>query len=139
MRYTPELIEKLEENEVFVFGSNERGIHGAGAAAAAQKLFGAVYGVGFGLQGQSFAIPTKDWAIDSLPLETISFYIDRFVDFARMHPQKTFLVTKIGCGLACFTVEKIAPLFTSAMELDNVVLPKEFVTIIKKRLSWKSA
>lgn len=127
MRYTPEIIRSLKSGEVFVFGSNEAGIHGAGAARAA-RAFGAVMGVGFGLQGETFAIPTKDWNIETLDIQVVRTYICRFVAFARKRPNLTFLVTKIGCGLAGFAVEDIAGLFrdAGAFDVPNVVMPKEF-------------
>ena len=133
MRYTQEVITTLEEGEIFCFGSNESGHHGAGAALVARKKFGAVYGVGFGLQGNSFAIPTKDWSIRTLPIATVGFYVERFIQFARQRPGKIFLVTKLGTGLAGMTVEEIAPLFIKTYGLPNVVLPKEFVEVIE---SW---
>lgn len=127
MRYTSEIISFLKSGEIFVFGSNESGVHGAGAARAALE-FGAVRGVGFGLQGDTFAIPTKDWNIETLDIQSVRAYIYRFVAFARLRPNLTFLVTKIGCGLAGFTVEEIAGLFRSAGAFDvpNLVMPKEF-------------
>ena len=125
MKYTPEIITSLEKNQIFVFGSNESGIHGAGAAAFAQRKFGAVRGQGFGLAGQTFAIPTKDWSIQSLPLENIEFYVQRFIAFAEIESEFEFLVTKIGCGLAGFTIEQIAPMFSGEMP-SNIILPEEF-------------
>ena len=129
MRYTPEIITALKPNEIFVFGSNEAGIHGAGAARFAMDKLGAVFGKGWGLAGQTFAIPTKDWSIETLELAAIGFYINRFVNFAKLHPELTFLVTKIGCGLAGCTVAQIAPqfIYNNAFELKNLVFPKEFV------------
>jgi hypothetical protein len=130
-RITPENISKLEKNEVFVFGSNESGIHGAGAAQLAYLNFGAKLGMGFGLSGNAygecFAIPTKDWYIKTLQLEEIQFYINRFIDFTKLNKNKKFYVTKIGCGLAGYNVDDIAPLFKEAQNLDNVFLPIEFI------------
>ena len=117
-RTTPLFIESLEPNEVFVFGSNLRGMHGGGAAWIAYKKFGAIMGQGVGLQGQSYAIPTMQGGV-----ETIRPYVDEFIAFAQEHPELTFLVTRIGCGIAGFTDEEIAPLFEQAHPLDNVVLP----------------
>lgn len=125
MNFTPENITHLNPNEVFVFGSNLQGIHGGGAARVARKLFGAVTGQGVGLQGQSYAIPTMQGGV-----ETIKPYVDEFADFARSHPELTFYVTRIGCGIAGFKDEQIAPLFNSAFDLTNVILPKQFVAII---------
>lgn len=126
MEFTPETITKLKKNEIFVFGSNESGIHGAGAAWFAEQKLGAKRFQGFGLAGQTFALPTKDWEIKQLPLSAIKFYIGRFVSFADSHPQYKFFVTKIGCGLAGFEVKDIAPLFTCFALPKNVILPKEF-------------
>lgn len=117
-RTTPNHIDKLQPGEIFVFGSNLRGMHAGGAARAAYHKFGAVMGQGVGLQGQSYAIPTMQGGV-----ETIKPYIDEFIDFARQHPELTFLVTRIGCGIAGFRDEEIAPLFAEAHQLSNVVLP----------------
>lgn len=99
---------------IFVFGSNEAGIHGAGAARFAQQNHGAIYGKGFGHYGDSFAIPTKDTLIETLPLATVEIYVKAFLQYARSHPKLTFHVTQIGCGLAGFTSDQIAPLFQGA-------------------------
>lgn len=123
--YTPDNITSLEDNEVFVFGSNIGGYHGGGAAAIALNKFGAIWKQGEGLQGQSYAIPTMQGGV-----ETIKPYVDTFIEFAKMHPEKRFLVTKIGCGIAGFKDEEIAPLFAKAMDVDNIVLPKTFCEII---------
>jgi len=125
-KYTPGRIDKLEDNEIFVFGSNLGGFHGGGAARLAYNKFGAVWGQGDGLQGQSYAIPTMQGGID-----TIQPYVDEFITFARQHPELTFLVTRIGCGIAGFEDSEIAPLFREALSLQNVVLPKSFVDNIK--------
>ena len=123
--YTPERIDSLEPNEVFVFGSNLEGIHGGGAALTAWLKFGAIWGQGAGLQGQSYGIPTMHGGVDA-----IKPYVDEFVDFAKVHPELTFLVTKIGCGIAGFSFEEMAPLFAGVVDQPNVVLPKEFFDII---------
>ena len=120
--YTPERISKLKPNEIFVFGSNLAGMHGGGAAWIAYERFGAIMGQGVGLQGQSYAIPTMQGGV-----ETIKPYVDEFIEFASKHPEYKFLVTKIGCGIAGFTVEEIAPLFYRAIDVENIILPKEFV------------
>ncbi len=106
---------------IFVFGSNRAGVHGAGAAAFAHKHHGAVYGQGEGLQGASYAIPTKDWAIHTLPLSAIAVHVSTFLEFARSHPELEFVVTRIGCGLAGYTDTDIAPMFVGAP--DNCILP----------------
>lgn len=118
-RTTPEFITRLEPNEIFVFGSNLRGLHGGGAARIANLKFGAIIGQGVGLQGQSYAIPTMQGGV-----ETIRPYVDEFIDFAKQHPELTFLVTRIGCGIAGFTDDEISPLFAEAHEVDNIVLPE---------------
>ena len=120
-RTTPEYITSLQPNEIFVFGSNLRGLHGGGAAYIAYRKFGAIMGQGVGLQGQSYAIPTMQGGV-----ETIKPYVDDFIAFAKQHPHLTFLVTRIGCGIAGFTDEEIAPLFEAAHEIDNIVLPENW-------------
>jgi hypothetical protein len=117
-RVTPERIEHLEPNEIFVFGSNLAGAHGGGAAYTAYRKFGAIWGQGVGLQGQSYAIPTMQGGV-----ETIRPYVDEFIAFAKAHPELTFLVTRVGCGIAGFTNEEISPLFFEAHEVPNIVLP----------------
>ena len=124
-RYTPEIISELKDNEIFVFGSNLAGAHGGGAARAAFNKFGAVWGQGVGLQGQSYAIPTMHGGP-----EKIKPYVDEFVVFAKNHREYTFLVTKIGCGIAGFAIEEIAPLFADAVDVENIILPVEFESVI---------
>lgn len=119
-RVTPEYISELQPNEVFVFGSNVRGKHYGGAAAFAVKRFGAVMGQGEGLQGQSYAIPTMEG------MDNMRAAVERFIAFANEHPELTFLVTPIGCGIAGYTPEDVAPLFAEAKNLDNVHLPNSF-------------
>jgi hypothetical protein len=99
---------------IFVFGSNEAGVHGLGAAKVALKRFGAEYGKGYGLQGESFAIPTKDFKIRTLPLNMINNYVNYFLKFAYDNPSMEFYVTRIGTGLAGYTDEEIAPMFETA-------------------------
>ena len=123
--FTPEFITELKPNEVFVFGSNLQGIHAGGAARIAQERFGAVWGQGVGMQGQSYAIPTMQGGV-----ETIEPYVEEFMDYAFRHRELTFLVTRIGCGIAGFTAEEIAPLFLKVIDLENVILPKDFVEIM---------
>lgn len=123
--FTPEKIVSLKSNEIFVFGSNLRGQHAGGAARAAVEHFGAIWGQGVGLQGQSYAIPTMQGDV-----ETIRPYVDEFIRFAKGEPGKKFLVTRIGCGIAGFSAEEIAPLFKESLDLDNVILPKDFVQIL---------
>lgn len=131
--FTPENITKLNANEIFVFGSNLAGMHGGGAALVARQCFGAIMGCGVGLQGQSYAIPTMQGGV-----ETIKPYVDQFIAFATEHSEYKFFVTRIGCGIAGFGAEDIAPLFSAAMELTNVVLPKDFVEILQKSTTTAS-
>lgn len=109
---------ELDKNEIFVFGSNGFGAHNGGAAAMAVAKFGAIYGQAEGLQGQSYAINTMDG------FEVMAEQVARFIEFAREHSELTFLVTEIGCGIAGYTPEEVAPLFKGAPE--NVVLPESF-------------
>lgn len=124
--YTPERIDALAPDEVFVFGSNLEGQHGGGAARTALRNFGAVYGQGVGLQGQSYAIPTMQGGVD-----TIAPYVDEFIKFAESHPEMFFYVTRIGCGIAGFRDGQIAPLFQRALHLANVCLPESFVRFLE--------
>ena len=125
--FTPDYITALRENEVFVFGSNLAGHHCGGAARVARKLFGAKQGQGVGLQGQSYAIPTMQGGV-----ETIKPYVDEFIEYARQHPELTFYVTRIGCGIAGFTDDQIAPLFKDAENMMNVIIPKSFFDVLAK-------
>jgi hypothetical protein len=122
---TPEKITSLKPNEIFVFGSNLAGRHGAGAALLAVRQFGAKHGVGEGITGHCYALPTKDENIQTLPLREIACYVVEFLNYAASHPDLTFLVTKIGCGLAGYSFNEIAPMFRNAPK--NVVLPVEFI------------
>lgn len=106
---------------IFVFGSNIAGRHGRGAARHAVVNCGAQYGVGEGLQGKAYAIPTKDGDLNTLPLPAIAGYVERFLVFARAHPELRFQVTRIGCGLAGLRDEQIYPLFAAAPA--NCLLP----------------
>ncbi len=125
-RITPRWIEHLKENEIFVFGSNLAGMHGGGAARTARLHFGAIMGKGVGLQGQSYAIPTMQGGVD-----TIRPYVDDFIAYAKTHPSQHFLVTPIGCGIAGFDPEDIAPLFEEAKEIKNISLPESFWEVIE--------
>ena len=128
-KFTPENINSLLPNEVFVFGSNLYGHHGGGAARVALNKFGAIWGQGVGLQGQSYAIPTMQGGV-----ETIVPYVDEFIDFAKKHPEKYFYVTRIGCGIAGFRDEEIAPLFGKTLNMRNVCLPESFVSKITEEV-----
>jgi len=128
-RITPNIIKRLEDNQVFVFGANVQGRHGKGAALTARTKFGAIYGQSTGLQGQSYAIVTKELRKDYEPvsLDEIKKGIDNFIIFAKENTHLTFYVVELGCNLAYFTVEEIAPLFKQAMRLKNVYLPQRFI------------
>jgi hypothetical protein len=127
MKISPNYITELSPNQIFVFGSNESGIHGAGAAKMARK-WGAVIGKGEGLQGQTYAIPTKDRTVmRTLDIEEIKPYVDRFIDFAIENTHFEFLVTEIGCGLAGLKPYHVAPLFKRTLAVQNILLPYSFV------------
>ncbi len=117
-------MDRLDEGEIFVFGSNAQGRHMGGAARVAMEKFGAIWGVGEGLQGQAYAIPTMEGLANLRPA------VDRFIAFAQQHPALRFYVTPIGCGIAGYTPQEIAPLFQSASSLPNVYLPASFWEII---------
>ena len=124
-RETPKKMTSLESNEIFVFGSDVNGNHLRGAAKTAYQSFGAVMGQGTGLQGQSYAIPTMTGGV-----ETIRPYVDEFIAFASNHPEMKFYVTRIGCGIAGYSPEEIAPLFASVGSMENVCLPSDFWAVI---------
>lgn len=126
-RIAPDRIAELRDDEIFVFGSNLAGMHAGGAARMACRCFGAVWGQGVGLQGRSYAIPTMQGGV-----ETIRPYVDEFIDFARRHPHLKFLVTEIGCGIAGFTPEEIAPLFAAAVSVENIWLPARFWEVLTR-------
>lgn len=137
-RITPEKITELKDNEIFIFGSNLSGIHGAGAAKLALDKFGAIWATGVGIQGQCYAIPTKSRGITrTLTINEIKPYVDEFIEFAITKPELTFLVTEVGCGLAGYTVENIAPLFKDAMGIQNIYLPKRFWDRLKRNIIKK--
>ncbi|MDI2097544.1 A1S_2505 family phage non-structural protein [Ruicaihuangia caeni] len=115
-------IESLRDDEIFVFGSNAHGMHAGGAARFAHERFGAVWGEGHGLHGQSYAIDTMSG------LEELCVEVAGFLEFAKRHPHLRFLVTEIGCGIAGYTPEQIAPFFADAPE--NVVLPPSFKALL---------
>jgi hypothetical protein len=115
----------MMSKEIFVFGSNLAGRHGKGAALDARKIYGAGYGVGFGLTGDSYAIPTKGYNLETLPLEIIAQYVVQFKDFAANNPHYSFKVTRIGCGLAGYKDADISPMFKDAP--SNCILPDEWL------------
>lgn len=124
-RVTPSQIVSLKPNEVFVFGSNLEGRHGGGAAATAHRCFGAIWGQGVGRQGQTYAIPTMHGGVDA-----ISPYVDDFIYYAKCNPIEKFLVTRVGCGIAGFKDEEMAPLFEKAVDVENISLPQEWWRIL---------
>lgn len=117
-----------EAHPVFVFGSNLAGRHGKGAALWAREHRGAVYGQGIGMQGNSYAIPTKDGRLRTLPLDQIAGYVADFLSFAAAHPGLQFQITPVGCGLAGYRHEQIAPMFQGAP--SNCQLPAEFLAVL---------
>lgn len=125
-RISPERITELGDNEIFVFGSNLQGAHGGGAARLAFEKWGAVWGQGVGLQGKCYGIPTMHGGV-----EDIKPYVDEFICFAKEHSEYRFLVTEIGCGIAGFAPKDIAPLFSMAMDVENIYLPQRFVDILR--------
>jgi hypothetical protein len=114
--------------DIFVFGSNLAGRHGAGSALHAKRFYGAVDGVGEGLTGHAYGIPTKSAKLNVLPLAQIHLHVLTFLDYARQHPEYRFNVVAIGCGLAGYTPEQIAPFFAGFV--PNVLLPKEFKDVL---------
>ena len=123
-RIIPSEIYSLAQNEVFVFGSNALGMHHGGAARVAYNEFGAEWGNGEGLQGQSYAIPTMEGEHSTM------LAVNRFTDYAKEHPELKFLVTPIGCGIAGYSPEEIAPMFKEAAALENVYLPISFWKVL---------
>lgn len=114
---------------IFVFGSNKAGRHGKGAALCARNVYGAEYGVGKGLTGNAYAIPTKGFKLEVLPVDEIALYVDEFISFAKSNPDMLFSVTRVGCGLAGYKDHQIAPLFKDAP--DNCVLDEKWLEIIR--------
>lgn len=123
-RIASDHIAQLGENEIFVFGSNIQGAHGGGAAWFAYKKLGAEWGVGEGLTGRCYALPTMEGEA------SMKHAVERFTVCAKQHPELTFLVTAVGCGIAGYTPSQVAPLFKEAAELENVYLPQVFSQII---------
>ena len=124
-KITPEFVTELSRCERFVFGSNLAGQHAGGAARLAFEKFGAEWGNGVGPQGQCYAIPTMQG-----PIETIKPYADDFISYAKLHPLNRFLLTRVGCGIAGFTDEEIAPLFVEALDIPNVSIPEAWLPIM---------
>lgn len=132
-QFTPSAISALRPDEVFVFGSNLQGHHGGGAARVAMQRFGAIWGQGIGLQGQCYAIPTMQGGV-----ETVKPYVAQFIDFAKEHKELFFYVTRIGCGIAGFKDQDMAPLFADALTIENVCLPESFAKIIEQLSARKT-
>lgn len=153
MKFTPENIGRLPDDGVFVFGSNTDGDHCGGAALVALERFGAVNGVAEGPQGQSYAIPTMEyvqWTNEDdgtvlpsyqkirIPEQQLVEACDRFILCTSQHPELTFYVTKIGCGIAGWLVEEVSWAFAMALASflvplpDNIIWPREFYEILKE-------
>ena len=132
-RVTPDHVNSLEHNEIFVFGSNASGFHAGGAAAQAMHDFGAIWGQGEGLQGRSYAIPTMEG------LDNMKAAIERFAQYATQHPELRFLVTRIGCGIAGYSAREIAPLFNGCVSLENVTLPADFWDVLGLKMDPQQA
>lgn len=122
--------------EIFVFGSNLLGIHGKGAALYAAQHHGAIQGQGIGLQGNSYAIPTRQSPARSLDLVQINKFVADFLNFAYYSPENTYLVSKIGCGLAGFTYHQIAPMFRLVKLMRNVKITQDFADNIDGMDHW---
>lgn len=120
-----------EANEIFVFGSNLGGMHGAGAAKVAKEKYGAEWGVGIGKTGNSYAIPTKDKVLDRLDLKTIKEHVDEFVKYVEDHPELNFFITRIGCVLAGFRDMDIAPMFQALNGKENCSFPDQWDLYLK--------
>lgn len=131
-RITSEAVKDLQHNEIFCFGSNLSGAHGAGAARYAKLKFRAEEGVGFGPTGRTYAIPTKDQDIQTMTIEQIRPFVDLFIVEAGQDKEHTYLVTAIGTGLAGIPTEEIAPLFREAIKYENIHLPISFWDILTK-------
>ena len=125
-RVASDRIAELADGEVFVFGSNVQGMHGGGAAWYAHEKFGAEWGVGEGLTGRCYALPTMEGDA------SLHKAVDNFIACARQHSELTFLVTAVGCGIAGYTPAEVAPLFKDASKLENVFLPEVFWDVIAK-------
>lgn len=126
--YTPGKVTSLKYNQIFVYGSNIYGSNGAGAARDAEDLFGAKSGIGEGRNGQCYAIPTMDGSV-----EAIKPYVDRFIEYAAQHKELEFLLTPIGCGIAGYTPQQIAPLFKEGLKYGNIVFPRPFIDVLIKK------
>lgn len=138
-RITPEKVDLHKETKggrypIVLIGTNESGIHGAGFAKFAHHNWGLPMTFSFGIWHNMFCIPTKDWRIKTHPLNVIKFYVSRFIEYAKLKSNSIFYVTKIGCGLAGYTPEQIAPMFRDCVNLPNVYLPQEFWDVLNKEI-----
>lgn len=122
----------MSNTVIFVFGSNLAGRHGKGAALDAVREYGAVYGQGVGRQGNAYAIPTKDAELKTLDIGWIQHFVDEFLMYVREHPELTFLLTRVGCGLAGYVDSQIAPLFRPALNWPNVIFPDEWQAALQE-------
>ncbi len=125
-RVTPNNIQELKENQIFVFGSNKEGLHYGGAAKLAFEKFGAKWGKGYGESGNSYAIDSMSGLIE------LKNNVADFLFYAAIQKDLVFLVTEIGCGIANFTPEQIAPLFKKAIHFNNIHLPASFWEVLNK-------
>jgi len=123
-RVASDRIATLSDNEIFVFGSNVQGMHGGGAAWYAHKNFGAEWGVGEGLTGRTYALPTMEGEA------SLCHAVKKFTACAASHPELIFLVTAVGCGIAGYSANEVAPLFREASALENVYLPQLFWNVL---------
>lgn len=126
------IIKSLAENTIFVFGSNLAGTHQGGAAKIALQHFGAMKGAGRGWSGQSYAIPTMNEHLQQMPLSQIEHYIEDFKIYTKNHPKNTYFITAVGCGVAGYKVEEIAPMFKGISK--NVIFPESFRPFVEKTL-----
>ena len=126
------IVKSLPEDTIFVFGSNMAGTHAGGAAKTALLHFGAMKGVGRGWAGQSFAIPTMNEHLQQMPLSQIQHYIDDFKIYTKNHPKSKYFITSVGCGVAGYKVEEIAPMFKGISH--NVIFPVSFRPFVEKAL-----
>ncbi len=129
--------EQNDGNHILVYGSNLAGRHGAGAALFAQKYWGAEYGIGVGRTGNAYGIPTKDQNIRTLSLDDIQFYVSQFKLFTYTNPDLTFLITRIGCGLAGYKDEQVAPMFINLELAKNVLFPPEWKDVLYQAIKEK--
>jgi len=121
---TPSIINILKKNEIFVFGSNAQGMHLGGAARVAYNKFGAEWGNGEGMQGQSYALPTMEGKVNTQNA------VKRFTECAKKHPELLFFVTPVGCGIAGYSPQEIAPMFKEAAMMENIYLPVSFWKVL---------